>query len=175
MTPALTLALTPALLSGILTKTFVTLSSGGRPVQSDTPARRRTRRRGSATDPLTKVTFQIHESVMERVRAAVDLGAAPSLNAFMERAADLLLRELRREEVYDAYGDAARDAAYRKEHADLQAEFETTLADGLSPRGDLAPPQPAGEKPRSGGARSRAPERRAARGNATESSRLKDR
>ena len=72
-------------------------------MQSDSLAQRRRRRRGSADDPLTKVTFQIHESVMDQVRAAVDRGAAPSLNAFMERAADDLLRELRRVEVYEAY------------------------------------------------------------------------
>jgi len=100
-------------------------------VRSDSLARRRRRRRGSADDPLSKVTFQIHESVMDQVRAAVDDGAAPSLNAFMERAADNLLRELRRVEVYEAYGAAAQDSKYMAEQAAVIAEGETSLSDGL--------------------------------------------
>ena len=68
---------------------------------------------------------------MDQVRAAVDGGAAPSLNAFMERAADQLLRELRREEVYEAYGAAALDPAYMEEQAAVISEGEASLSDGL--------------------------------------------
>ena len=125
-------------------------------MQSDSLARRRRRRRGSADDPLTKVTFQIHESVMDQVRAVVEGGVAPSLNAFMERAADHLLRELRRVEVYEAYRAAARDPKYMEEQAAVIAEGETSLSDGLQEEPGVAG-SPAGEarrKPSGSGATS---------------------
>ena len=68
---------------------------------------------------------------MDQVRAAVDGGAAPSLNAFMERAADHLLRDFRRVEVYESYGVAARDPDYMEEQAVVISEGETSLSDGL--------------------------------------------
>ena len=91
----------------------------------------RTRRRSLAADPLVKVTFQIRASVMELVRNAVNDGAAPSLNAFMERAAELHLRELRRDVVFDSYGEAAQDPEFKRDLQDVTREFNPTASDGL--------------------------------------------
>ena len=75
---------------------------------------------------------------MDQVRAAVDGGAAPSLNAFMERAADHMLRELRRVEVYEAYGAAALDPVYMEEQAEVISEGESSLSDGLQEESGVA-------------------------------------
>ena len=92
---------------------------------------RRTRRRSLGSDPLAKVTFQIRASVMEMVRAAVDHGAAPSLNAFMERAAELCLRELRVDAVFQSYAEAAGDPQFRKDMQQTTQGFDPAASDGL--------------------------------------------
>jgi hypothetical protein len=68
---------------------------------------------------------------MEMVRTAVDHGAAPSLNAFMEHAAESYLRELRREAVFESYAEAAQDSVFRKHIQEVGRDFDTTTPDGM--------------------------------------------
>ena len=60
------------------------------------------RDRSRAKDPLKKTGYQIRTSIARAVRDAVDQGAAPSQNAFVEQALVRELKELRRRQVYDA-------------------------------------------------------------------------
>ena len=90
------------------------------------------RRRSSSADPLTKLTLQLSESVVEAIRAVVRIGEAPSANVFVEDAVRASLRERRRARVYAAYEEAANDPAFMADmNADLRA-FDNTLRDGLA-------------------------------------------
>lgn len=92
----------------------------------------RTRRRGSARDPLKKTSVQMHTSTLEALKQAVESGAAASQNEFVEAAVVARLRELRREKVYASYRAAAADPAYVDEMGGVAAAFDTAVADGLS-------------------------------------------
>ena len=94
------------------------------------------KRRSRHAEPLRKVSYQIRESVAESVRAAVDSGVSASANAFVEEAIIDRLKELRRERLYAAYQEAANDPEYVAEMAELTAEFDCTVADGLSESGE---------------------------------------
>jgi hypothetical protein len=96
---------------------------------SETFARKRRRSRHS--DPLRKVSYQIRASIADGIRSAVDAGAAPSVNAFVEEAIVERLKELRRERLYAAYEQAAADPEYRSEIAELNRDFEVVVSDGL--------------------------------------------
>lgn len=93
-------------------------------------------RRARQAERLRKVSYQLRESVAESVRAAVESGAAPSANAFVEVAIMRQLKELRRERLYAAYQEAANDPEYAAEMAELTEEFDCTVADGLSEGGE---------------------------------------
>jgi len=82
-------------------------------------------------EPLKKATFQLESSVIEGIRNAVDNGAAPSANVFVEEAVKARLRELRRAELYGAYTTAADDPEFLDEVAAITREFEPASADGL--------------------------------------------
>ncbi|MFN2563536.1 MAG: hypothetical protein ABR499_00825 [Gemmatimonadaceae bacterium] len=90
------------------------------------------RRRITAGEPLKKATFQIHASVVDAIKAAVQAGVAPSANALVEEAVKDKLRELRRARVYQAYAEAAQDPAFNEDVEDTTRAFEGTTADGLS-------------------------------------------
>jgi hypothetical protein len=81
----------------------------------------RKRRRSQGSDPLRKTGYQLRQSVIDAVKAAVEQGAAESQNAFVERAVVRELRELRRQRVYAAYAEAAADPEFL---ADMQAVTE---------------------------------------------------
>lgn len=91
----------------------------------------RKRRRARHADPLRKVSYQIRTSVADGIRSAVDAGAAASVNAFVEDAIVERLKELRRERLYAAYEEAANDPEYAAEMAELDRDFDVTVADGL--------------------------------------------
>ncbi len=93
------------------------------------------RRRRSAGQALRKATFQVADSVLQAVKAAVDEGLAPSANAFVEDALRSKLRELRRERLYAAYDKATQDPEFMAEMRETTRAFEATAGDGLS--GDL--------------------------------------
>ena len=88
-------------------------------------------RRPPDHDPPRKPGWQVSSSVADAVRNAVELGAAESQNAFVERALIHELRELRRRRVYDAYGAAAEDPSFAAEMAGVTEAFETAAGDGL--------------------------------------------
>lgn len=88
---------------------------------------RRLRRAGRA-DPLTKVSYQIRGSVAEGLRNAVQAGAAASANDFVEDAIVERLKQLRRERLYAAYEEAANDPEFVAEVAELDRDFDVTVA-----------------------------------------------
>ena len=89
------------------------------------------RRRATPADPLRKVTLRLHTRVADAVRAQVALGVAASTDAFVEDAIMAYLREQRRERLYQAYHDAAGDAAFEASMADTSQMYEPGSADGL--------------------------------------------
>lgn len=91
-----------------------------------------TRRRSTAADPLKKVTLRLHERVTVAVKAAVQAGAAPSADAFIEDAVIAALRERRRERLYAAYAEAAADPVFMADMEATARAFDGALADGLA-------------------------------------------
>lgn len=89
-------------------------------------------RRRPAGSPLKKATYQMHSSTIEGIRRAVESGAAPSQNAFVEEAVIARLRELRRAKVYAAYEEATQDPVFLADMHGLMADFDAALLDGLS-------------------------------------------
>jgi hypothetical protein len=77
------------------------------------------------------VTYQLRAGVADSVRAAVDAGVAPDANTFVEDAIIERLKELRRERLYAAYAEAQNDPDYAAEMAELNAEFDFAVGDGL--------------------------------------------
>ena len=92
----------------------------------------RTRRRSASRDPLKKTTVQMHTSVIDAMKHAVENGAAASQNEFVEEAVVARLRELRRAKVYAAYEEAARDDAFLADMHETTAAFDVALQDGLT-------------------------------------------
>jgi hypothetical protein len=87
-------------------------------------------RRRASTEPLQKMSLQLHAFVADAIRAAVNAGYAPSANAFVEEAVMLALRERRRRRLYAAYGEAAQDADFMSELEETERAFGATLPDG---------------------------------------------
>jgi hypothetical protein len=89
------------------------------------------RRRSRRAETRRTVTYQLRAGVADSVRAAVDAGVAPDANTFVEDAIVERLKELRRERLYAAYAEAANDPEYTAEMAEITAEFEPAIGDGL--------------------------------------------
>lgn len=92
------------------------------------PARRR---RTASAEPLQKMSFQLHTSVADAIRAVVKFGEAPSANVFVEEAVKERLRERRREKVYAAYAEAAQDPEFMAEMLDVDRAFDASVGDGV--------------------------------------------
>jgi hypothetical protein len=75
------------------------------------------------------VTLRLRERVATAVRAVVDAGAAPSMDAFVEDAVIAALRERRRARLYAAYAEAAADPLFVADTAADTHAFDVTLAD----------------------------------------------
>ena len=88
------------------------------------------RRRTANTEPLQKMSFQLHRSVAEAIRGVVNAGGAPSANVFVEEAVKLALRERRRERVYAAYAEAAQDQMFLADMIETEQVFRSTMSDG---------------------------------------------
>ncbi len=88
---------------------------------------------GGAADRPRKVGWQVSQSVARAVKEAVESGAAESQNAFVEESLRLRLKELRREQVYAAYAQAAADPVFMEDMRTLNDAFDVTLRDGLDP------------------------------------------
>lgn len=89
------------------------------------------RRHSRPMESRRAVTYQLRAGVADSVRAAVDAGVAPDANTFVEDAIIERLKELRRERLYAAYQEAADDPAYAAEMAEINAEFDPAVSDGL--------------------------------------------
>ncbi len=90
------------------------------------------RRRRSGADPLRKAGWQVHSSVAEAVKEAVDSGAAESQNVFVERALIQALKEMRRQRVYEAYAEAAADSVFMADMRSVTEDFDIVVGDGLA-------------------------------------------
>jgi Arc/MetJ-type ribon-helix-helix transcriptional regulator len=100
--------------------------------QTDSDAGRATRRRRTASvEPLQKMSFQLHASVADAIRAVVKSGEAPSANVFVEDAVKERLRERRREKVYAACAEAAGDPEFMAEMLETDRAFDATVGDGM--------------------------------------------
>jgi hypothetical protein len=91
----------------------------------------RAMRVGVEGDPRQKTGYQLRRSVVLAVREAVREGAAESQNALVERALTRELESLRRDRVYAAYAEAARDPVFREDMESTTAAYERTVGDGL--------------------------------------------
>jgi len=90
----------------------------------------RRRRRGTG-QVLQKATFQVDGSVLQAMKSAVDDGAAPSANAFVEDAIRIKLRKLRRDRLYAEYDRAAADPEFMAEMRETTRVFDVAAGDGL--------------------------------------------
>jgi len=95
------------------------------------PLKQTVRRRGVPEDPLRKPGWQVHTSVADAVREAVEGGAAPSQNAFVEQALLRYLEDRRREQLFASYDEAARDPEFMADMRDTTRGFDSAVSDGL--------------------------------------------
>ncbi len=70
-----------------------------------------------------KATFSLSEEILTALDAAVAQSAAPSKNAFVERALLKELKELQRRERLAAWEAAMQDPLFLKDIADVEADF----------------------------------------------------
>lgn len=80
-----------------------------------------------------KATFNLHPDVLAALDEAMANGAAPSKNAFVERALLKELKELRRQAWQARWQEAARDKLLLKDIEDMESAF--AAADAESTRG----------------------------------------
>lgn len=73
----------------------------------------------------TKATFALDRRVLVELDTAVAAGAAPSKNAFVERALRRELDEVRREARRRRWEEAAQDPLFMDDLREIQLEFET--------------------------------------------------
>ena len=95
------------------------------------PLKQTVRRRGAPDDPLRKPGWQVHTSVADAVRMAVEEGAAPSQNALVEQAVLQYLADRRRDQLFASYEEAARDPEFMTDMRDTTRAFDSAVSDGL--------------------------------------------
>ncbi len=76
-----------------------------------------------------KATFSLHEAILDAMDEAVARGAAPSKNAFVERALAKALEELRRLERKARWEEAARDPLLLKDIEETEIAFTSADAE----------------------------------------------
>lgn len=76
-----------------------------------------------------KATFALREEVLQAVDDVVKTGAAPSKNAFVERALIKELKELRRRERRAHLQEAAKDPLFLKDLEEVEEAFKTADAE----------------------------------------------
>jgi len=79
--------------------------------------------------PARKVTFSLHEDVLEELAKAVSQGSAASKNAFVERAIRNELSELRKQERHRRWEAAMQDGHFLKDLEETQDAFEAADAE----------------------------------------------
>jgi hypothetical protein len=93
-------------------------------------------RRRRAQDPLRKPGWQVHTSVADAVRHAVEVGLAESQNALVEHAVLRYLAEHRRKRLYQAYAEAAQDGEFMSDLREVSDAHQQTIpATPASPKG----------------------------------------
>ena len=80
---------------------------------------------------MRKPGWQVPEALADAVRQAVEDGHASSQNAFIEHALLRHLAEVRRERIYQAYADAAKDPIFAADMARVTSDYEIVSGDGL--------------------------------------------
>ena len=71
-----------------------------------------------------KVTYQIDDEIVEKVRKAVDAGAAHTMSEFVEEAIRSYLTELARREIRESMRMAVQDPLFRADVDEISREFE---------------------------------------------------
>ena len=72
----------------------------------------------------SKRTYSLRPETVRRVRELAEQGYATSQDAIVDAAVDRLYRETRAEEETRAWADAASDAEFRTEIAQIAAAFD---------------------------------------------------
>ncbi len=83
---------------------------------------------------LQKVTYSLPEALIDRVRAVVKGGAAPSYSAFVEQALADRVRRAHEEQLAGAFRSAASDAKFLADIHQSMKDFEG--GDARGDRGD---------------------------------------
>ncbi len=71
-----------------------------------------------------KRTYNLDDGVVTAVKQAVEQGAAPSQDAFVEKALQRELRRLRDLQEEAAWAAAAKDPEFQREMEEIDREFE---------------------------------------------------
>lgn len=88
-------------------------------------------RRRRADSKTVKKTFTLAEETVRLLTAAVRESGAANLSAYVEAAIEEKLRRSRRDELYDAYQAASRDAHFMADMRGVAKDFKRAVADGL--------------------------------------------
>lgn len=92
------------------------------------PALRRRRPNGA---PREKTSLSLRADVLNAARNIVQAGGAENLSAFVESALEEKLLRSRREALYAAYEDAAKDGGFMSRMSSVARSFAATEGDGL--------------------------------------------
>lgn len=88
-------------------------------------------RRRRADSKTVKKTFTLAEETVRLLATAVREGGAENLSAYVEAAIEEKLRRSRRDDLYDAYQAATRDAHFMSDMRGVAKDFNRAVADGL--------------------------------------------
>ena len=77
-------------------------------------------------DKKRKLTLLVHDSLIDRVRGAVEAGHAASQSAFVEEAVTEYLLGLDREELRREYSVAAKDPLFLADVDQMMRDFEVS-------------------------------------------------
>lgn len=92
------------------------------------PALRRRRQNGT---PREKTSLSLRADVLNAARKIVQAGGAENLSSFVESALEEKLVRSRREALYAAYEDAAKDRGFMSRMNSVTRSFAATEGDGL--------------------------------------------
>jgi hypothetical protein len=83
----------------------------------------------SMSEKTKKATFNLHPEVLAALDKAMSEGAAPSKNAFVERALLKELKEMRRQERQAQWEKAAKDPTLLRDVSDIEYSFQSADAE----------------------------------------------
>jgi Arc/MetJ-type ribon-helix-helix transcriptional regulator len=81
------------------------------------------------TRPVRKVTYSLPEQLVDKIRAVVREGAAPSYSAFVERALEEGVRRAREQRLAEAFREAASDPAFLEDVEEAMRDFRDADAE----------------------------------------------